>query len=128
MPLLPPGAKPPSWRTVALIEHHGGIKTGDPDFEFGKAGGDPATYNAIRISTRKSTLPGFHGPQEAVFVAYKNPLDGFEYYDIAKDPSERPNIANRLTPLQFATLRAIVRRLAKCRGTKACFVAGVPEP
>ncbi len=49
VPLLHPPAKPPVWRTVALVEHHGDNNSpADPDHENG--GGNPPSYEAIRIS------------------------------------------------------------------------------
>ena len=92
MPLLHPSSAAPAWRTVALVEHHGGnTDPADPDFEGG--GSDPTTYEAIRISAGQ--LPGFSGPVEAVYVEYQDRADETEFYDLTKDPYELPNIAKR---------------------------------
>src|SRR5262249_46622563 len=80
LPLLHPGQRPVPWRTVALIEHHGPDRNpSDPDFDQGKASGNPTTYEAIRISRRH--LPYFKGAVEAVYVEYQDAAHEVEYYN-----------------------------------------------
>jgi N-acetylglucosamine-6-sulfatase len=124
VPLLHPGKDVPRWRTVALVEHHGpDLNVTDPDFEAGKGGGNPTTYEAIRISSRR--LSGFRGPIEATYVEY---ADGErEYYDIRKDPFERHNVASHLTAGQKRTLHHVLAKLQRCHGASACFKAGLPR-
>jgi N-acetylglucosamine-6-sulfatase len=124
VPLLPPGRNAPRWRTLALVEHHGpDTNVSDPDFEAGKGGGNPTTYEAMRISARR--LAGFHGPVEGVYVEY---ADGErEYYDIRKDPFERHNVAPHLNGRQRRTLHRALARLQHCRGAASCWAAGLPS-
>jgi N-acetylglucosamine-6-sulfatase len=124
VPLLHPGKNAPRWRTAALVEHHGpDTNVADPDFEAGKGGGNPTTYEAMRISTRE--LTGFRGPVEAVYVEY---ADGErEYYDIRKDPFERHNVASHLTARQKRTLHHALAALQRCRGASSCWKAGLPR-
>jgi N-acetylglucosamine-6-sulfatase len=127
VPLLHPARKRPPWRTVALIEHHHSNKQSpnDPDTEDVAKGGNPTTYEAIRISTPH--LPGFKGPVEAVYVQYQDPQREIEYYNIAKDPFERDNIAQTLTRPQKTELHNILAKLANCHGAAACWKAGLPR-
>ena len=125
VPLLHPAAARPKWRTVALVEHHGhNNNPRDPDVEGGRRGGDPTSYEAIRISSRH--LRGFRGPVEAVYVEYRDPAHELEYYDIRKDPFERRNRAARLDPAQRAELHRILSRLQHCHGSRECWKAGMP--
>jgi N-acetylglucosamine-6-sulfatase len=111
------------WRTAALVEHHGAnLSPSDPDFETGVAGGNPTTYEAIRIQTR--SLAHFKGPVNAVWVEYQDSAHETEYYDIRHDPFERDNIANRLTARQRAELHGILVGLERCHGQHACWKAG----
>jgi N-acetylglucosamine-6-sulfatase len=121
VPLLHPARRPLRWRTLALVEHRGHADTRrDPDFEDGKLGGDPTTYTALRIASPR--LPGFTGPVDAVYVEYR---DGErEYYDIARDPFERRNLARRLSVGQLHELHRLLRRLEHCHGARACWQAG----
>jgi N-acetylglucosamine-6-sulfatase len=127
VPLLHPGRSRPPWRTVALIEHRHTDKQNpnDPDVEDGAKGGNPTTYEAIRISAPR--LPGFSGPVEAVYVEYKDPQHETEYYDISKDPFERDNIAQTLTARQKTELHGILSKLENCHNAKACWKAGLPH-
>ena len=107
VPLLHPAGAPVPWRTVALVEHHGGnTDPADPDFEGG--GSDPTTYDAIRISAQR--FPDFTGPVDAVYVEYQDRAHETEYYDIAKDPYERTNVANGLTAAQKTELHKHLAR------------------
>jgi N-acetylglucosamine-6-sulfatase len=124
VPLLHPGKTRPPWRTVALVEHHHITgKPGDPDFED-RHGGNPTTYEAIRISSRR--LPHFRGPVEAVYVEYKDAAHELEYYDIRRDPFERHNIAHRLSAAQRDELHRILVHLEHCHSAAACWRAGLP--
>ena len=125
VPLLHPAATAPRWRTVALVEHHGRTDNpSDPDFEGGRRGGNPTSYEAIRISSRR--LPGFSRPVEAVYVEYRDARHEVEYYDIRKDPFERRNRAPRLTAGQRTELHRILVRLQHCHGARECWAAGMP--
>ncbi|HEY3727943.1 MAG TPA: sulfatase [Solirubrobacteraceae bacterium] len=124
--LLHPSKTRPPWRRVALVEHHGrDTNPQDPDFGDGRHGGDPTTYEAIRISARH--LRGFKGPVEAVYVEYQDPGHELEYYDIGKDPSERDNIASRLNRTQKGELHRILAGLERCHSGAACWKAGSPS-
>jgi N-acetylglucosamine-6-sulfatase len=127
VPLLHPAKRGPPWRTVALIEHHHSNKQNpnDPDAEDGSRGGNPTSYEAIRISSPR--LPGFKGPVDGVYVQYRDPQREIEYYNIAKDPFERDNIASNLTRAQRAELNRILATLASCHGASACWSAGLPR-
>jgi N-acetylglucosamine-6-sulfatase len=127
VPLLHPKARTPiPWRTVALVEHRGkATSPGDPDFDDGKAGGDPTTYDAIRISG--GHLPGFSGPVEAVYVEYQDPAHELEYYDIRKDPFEIHNIASSLTAAQKAELHTVLMGLENCHNARSCWTAALPS-
>ena len=125
VPLLHPSRPRPRWRTVALVEHHGLTNNpNDPDFEDGRHGGNPTTYEAIRIAAKH--LPGFRGAVNAVYVEYKDAAHELEYYDVNKDPYERDNIAKRLTGAQRAGLHRILARLERCHSGRACWTAGRP--
>ena len=63
----------------------------DPDYDNGRLGGDPTTYEAIRISAPH--LPGFAGPVEEVCVEYRDAAREREFYDITRDPFELVNLA-----------------------------------
>ncbi len=124
--LLHPAKRPVPWRTVALIEHHGPDRNpNDPDFDQGKASGNPTTYEAIRLS--RSHLRYFKGPVEAVYVEYKDAAHEVEYYNIRSDPYERDNIANRLSRRQRSELHRILVGLERCHGMSACWRAGLPS-
>jgi N-acetylglucosamine-6-sulfatase len=122
VPLLHPGKKEPSWRSVALVEHQGNDSPDDPDFEGG--GSNPTSYHAIRISARH--LPGFDGPVEAVYVAYEDSRHETEFYNIAKDPYEIHNVAATLTAAQRAELNTILDGLADCHTQAACWSSSAP--
>jgi N-acetylglucosamine-6-sulfatase len=123
VPLLHPTSSAPSWRTVALVEHHGANNDpADPDFEGG--GSNPTTYEAIRVSARQ--LPGFDGPVEAVYVEYDDRRHEIEYYNITTDPNERTNTADQLTSAQRSELHKILTGLETCHTTTACWSAASP--
>jgi N-acetylglucosamine-6-sulfatase len=128
VPLLHPvrGWRWEPWRTLALVEHKGqAVAQSDPDTEAGPRGGNPTTYEAIRISTRR--LPGFKGPVEGVYVEYDDAAHELEYYDIRKDPYERVNIAGLLTARQRGVLHRLLDGLSTCQGARACWQAGRPR-
>jgi N-acetylglucosamine-6-sulfatase len=123
VPLLHRGAR--RWPTLALIEHRGARRLSplDPDFESGMPSGNPPSYEALRISTRR--LPHFGGRVEAVWVEYRN--GAREFYDIAADPFERRNLAARLSGAQRRELHGLLRRLVGCHDAAACWKAGRPR-
>jgi N-acetylglucosamine-6-sulfatase len=124
VPLLHPATSPATWRTVALVEHHGGnTDPADPDFEGG--GSDPTTYDAIRVSAPH--LSGFPGPVDAVYVEYQDRAHEIEYYDIAHDPYERTNVASSLTSAERAELHATLIALVNCHTGAACWSAASPK-
>jgi N-acetylglucosamine-6-sulfatase len=106
-----------NWRTAALIEHHGpDVDPTDPDYEKGKLGGNPTSYEAIRlVGATIARRP----VSDAVYVEYRNGQR--EYYDIARDPYERVNVYSRLDAAQRAQLHGILRRLSNCHGPAACW-------
>jgi N-acetylglucosamine-6-sulfatase len=102
-----------SWRTAALVEHHGpDTVVSDPDYENGALGGNPTTYEAIRLPN-------------AVYVEYTN--GDHEYYQIDKDPEEMNNVYSRLSVAERAKLHATVTALSTCHGAAACWAAGQPS-
>jgi N-acetylglucosamine-6-sulfatase len=124
--LLHPSGHAIPWRTVALVEHHGlKLDPTDPDFDAGVLGGDPTTYEAIRIQTK--SLPHFKGPVNAVWVEYQDSLHETEFYNLRRDPFERDNVANQLTPRQRSELHGILVGLERCHGQRACWQAGRPR-
>ena len=120
MPLLHPrrGGPPLKWPTVALIEHHGPSDVSDPDFENGEAGGNPAGYEAIRLSNRQLG--------NAVYVEYKRTRKR-EYYNIDQDPFERNNTYTRLSASKRAQLHHLLVGLEHCHGATACWFAADPQ-
>jgi len=62
-----------------------------------------------------------------VYVAYKDAAHETEYYNIASDPFELNNIANKLTPRQSTELHKILQRLENCHNARACWTAGDAE-
>jgi N-acetylglucosamine-6-sulfatase len=129
VPLLHPrrrgGVGVPRWRTLALVEHRGHPSgPRDPDYDNGKLGGDPTTYDAIRISAPH--LPHFAGPVEGVWVEYHDLAREREFYDIAHDPFEQHNLAGQLTRPQRRVLHRLLRGLEHCHNRRACWKAGHP--
>jgi N-acetylglucosamine-6-sulfatase len=110
VPLLR-AAPPPPWRTLALVEHRGPrLGVGDPDLQSDV----PTAYTALRMSN-----------PDAVYVEY---TDGErEYYDIARDPFERRNIASRLSAARLALLHERLARLRTCHDAVACWNAAAPS-
>ena len=126
MPLLHPAARSPRWPTVALVEHeHVDKQTAGPDFDGGVAGGDPTTYQAIRLVD--AHVRGFAHPLDAVYVEYQDAAHELEFYDVAKDPFERNNIAGALTAAQRAALHRILHR-APCVPRPGSLFEGGPAP
>jgi arylsulfatase A-like enzyme len=111
------------WRTAALVEHRGPAEeSGDPDFENGSLGGNPISYEAVRLGD--AAIAG-RLVRNAVYVEYAN--GEREYYDIGDDPYERVNAYRRLAPAQRTELHAIVTALKRCHGSTACWAAGRPR-
>jgi N-acetylglucosamine-6-sulfatase len=117
------GQTVPDWRTIALVEHRGPIEQpGDPDFENGELGGNPTSYEAVRLGD--AVIAGHH-IRDAVYVEYTN--GEREYYDIKHDPYEHANIYDRLHRQQRAQLHAIVAALKHCHGSAPCWRAARPR-
>jgi arylsulfatase A-like enzyme len=106
-PLLA-GAPPATWRTAALIEHHGpDTWSGDPDYPPAFSG-NPPSYSAIR-TTRYT------------YVEY---VGGFtEYYDHASDPHQLRNTAARLPGATRAQLHRQLTAMTNCHGATSCWTA-----
>ena len=119
VPLLHgPHSRGARWPTLALIEHHGPTDVGDPDLENGKLGGNPASYDAIRISDRQFG--------NAVYVEYAR-TGGREYYNIDTDPAEIHNSYGRLSPSARRRLHRMLVRLKTCHGASSCWAAADPQ-
>ncbi len=108
------GAQVPTWRTLALIEHHGPLaermNAYDPDVPARRSG-NPPSYEAIRA-------------RGSVYVEYD---DGTrEYHDYASDPYELRNSFATLSPQAQASLHAAVDALRICRGAQSCWNAARP--
>jgi arylsulfatase A-like enzyme len=112
LPLLH-GQVPADWRDGVLIEHLGSaVQPTDPDYQPAAAG-DPPSYEAIR------TL-------RYLYVEY---ADGErEFHDLRSDPYELDNTYDATTAALRAALHAAVTRLARCRGTPACWAAQRSAP
>jgi N-acetylglucosamine-6-sulfatase len=122
VPLLH-GQRVRRWRTAALIEHHGpATPTGNPDYEHGGLGGNPITYDAVRLGDAVIAGQLVHN---AVYVEYAN--GEREYYNINTDPNERRNTYNRLRPQQRNQLHAITAALTGCHGLAVCWAAALPR-
>jgi arylsulfatase A-like enzyme len=103
------GSVPDSWRTAALIEHHGpDTDRTDPDLPA-KNSGNPTTYSAVRTAT-------------STYVEY---TDGtVEYYDRSTDPDQLHNTASTLSATDKADWHQALTGLAGCHGSTACWTAG----
>ncbi|HZE04587.1 MAG TPA: sulfatase-like hydrolase/transferase, partial [Solirubrobacteraceae bacterium] len=108
-----------SWRTVALVEHHGPTDVGDPDLENGQLGGNPASYNAVRISDKRFG--------DAVYVEYTR-NGGREYYNLDTDAFELHNTYKQLSASQRSILHRTLARLERCHNSAACWIDADPQP
>jgi hypothetical protein len=97
-------------------------EAGDPDFEEGRLSGNPISYEAVRLGDAVVAGRVVHN---AVYVEYVN--GEREYYDIDRDPYERLNVYDRLSPTQRTDLLAIVAALKRCHGFAACWTAARPR-
>jgi N-acetylglucosamine-6-sulfatase len=97
-----------SWRTAALIEHHGPNKDpADPDAPIARSG-NPPTYEAMR--TRSS-----------LYVEY---TDGDkEYHDLITDPHELRNTFSLLSREEKASLHAELEAIKSCHDATSCRAA-----
>ena len=96
-----------NWRNVTLIEHNGpNAAAEDPDGQDARQG-NPPTYAALRFPN-------------ALWVQYDNAATAPEYYDMARDPLQRRNIAASLTPQRRAELSALLARMRACSGGASC--------
>ena len=114
VPLLR-GERVPTWRTLALIEHHGPLSElsddSDPDVPDRRSG-NPPSYEAIRS-------------RDSVYVEYD---DGTrEYHDYASDPYELRNSFATTPPSTKASLHDAVNALRVCHGAQACWNAARPS-
>ena len=102
-----PGRQPdPPWRTVALVEHHGGnLRPGRPRLRGRRQQPDDVRghpdLRAVTAGLRWSA-------SRAVYVEYDDRQHEIEYYDIAKDPYEQHNVAADLTAAQRTELHGII--------------------
>ena len=80
-----------------------------------------------RSGSRRTRLPHFDGPVEAVYVEYADPQHEIEFYDIAKDPYEIDNIASGSPAQQRAELHSILGAYETCHDANACWTAGKPS-
>lgn len=98
-----------TWRTAALVEHHGpDLDPHDPDAQRPIAG-NPPSYEALRTA-------------RFTYVRY---YDGeHEYYDRSVDPYELVNRFASLPPGRVAALDAQLAALHHCRGAHQCWRAG----
>ncbi len=108
-----------TWPTLALVEHHGPTDTRDPDIENGVRGGNPASYEAIRILNQQFG--------NAVYVEYSR-TGGREYYNLDTDPFEIHNTYNLLSLGERIKLHRMLARLERCHDSTACWTAADPQP
>ncbi len=93
------GSVPSTWRTTALVEHHGpNLDDMDPD-RPARGSGNPPTYTSIRA-------------KDFTWVEYADGV--IEFYDRRADPDELANVADSLTPESVATLRLARAGLGAC--------------
>jgi N-acetylglucosamine-6-sulfatase len=107
VPLLH-GERADGWRTVALVEHRGPVRSiADPDLP-GLRSGNPTTYEAIRTLT-------------SLYVEY---ADGEkEYHDLVADPNELRNTFAALAADRKAALHATLDAVQNCHDAAACRAA-----
>ncbi len=106
LPLLR-GSTPADWRRAALVEHRRpSAEPGDPDYQP-PSSGNPPTYAALLTGT-------------TTYVRYD---DGErEFYRNDRDPAQLTNRADTLSRPVRQRLDATLKRLTRCRGTRACQV------
>jgi N-acetylglucosamine-6-sulfatase len=112
VPLLH-GQKLSSWRTAALVEHHGPVNNPtDPDRATVRTG-NPPSYEAIRTAT-------------ATYVEYVTGEK--EYYDVNVDPYELRNAYSSLDAASKASLHTLLSALQNCHDAQSCAAADVAAP
>ncbi len=112
VPLLH-GQRLSSWRTAALIEHHGPVNNpADPDAP-GPRTGNPPSYEAIR--TRSAT-----------YVEYVTGEK--EYYDLKADPYELHNTYFSLDAAAKGSFHALLAALQNCHDAQSCAASDVAAP
>jgi N-acetylglucosamine-6-sulfatase len=101
-----------TWRTAALIEHHGPVKDPtDPDLPAVRSG-NPTTYEAVRLPT-------------SLYVEY---ADGTkEYHDLKTDPDELRNTFASLSSAEKVSLGATLAAISNCHDADACWTAARPD-
>jgi arylsulfatase A-like enzyme len=102
----------PTWRTLALVEHHGPDTARDDPDRQNTLSGNPPSYEAIRT-------PQF------TYVRYET--GDTEYYDLATDPNELDNLAPTLSRSRRVQLDTWLDALHTCRGGAQCWQAGRPS-
>jgi arylsulfatase A-like enzyme len=105
------GTSAASWRTLALVEHHGADDTNyenDPDWQP-VTGGDIPSYYALRSA-------------QFTYVHYRN--GEREYYDRSVDKYELHNSVDQLSAEQINRLDAWMAALTSCQGVTQCWAAG----
>ena len=111
VPLLH-GESPATWRTVALVEHHGPNRDPtDPDLPAVRSG-NPTTYEAIRQPT-------------SLYVEYSDGTK--EYHDLTSDPDELRNTYGSLASAEKAKLAATLAAISNCHDATACWSAARPD-
>jgi N-acetylglucosamine-6-sulfatase len=104
----------PSWRTLALVEHHRSpYNPHDPDSESYASGNAPS-YDAIRSA-------GW------TFIRYRASGEK-EYYDRNADPYELHNVIGTLSVARVRELNSELSALKNCHGITTCWQAGQPTP
>jgi N-acetylglucosamine-6-sulfatase len=112
VPLLTRAPGPRVWRTAALVEHHGpAVGPGDPDVGPGIA--NPPSYEAVRLTSARF--------RNAVYVEYVT--GEREFYNLVRDPYERANTYAGLPAATQTQLHALLARLVRCHGARACWAA-----
>jgi N-acetylglucosamine-6-sulfatase len=103
----------PSWRTLALVEHHRApFNKHDPDSQ-GLAAGNAPSYDAIRSA-------------DWTFIRYRASGE-LEYYDRSTDPYEMHNAIGTLSAARIRSLTADLKALKNCHGASKCWQAGQPN-
>ena len=102
----------PSWRTLALVEHHRSpYNKHDPDSQSFAAGNAPS-YDAIRSA-------------DWTFIRYRATHE-HEYYDRTTDPNEMHNAIGSLSAARIRALDAALKALKNCHGSTKCWQAAQP--
>lgn len=102
------GRPVPSWRNVALVEHHDSeFDPNDPDADTDVTE-TPPTYHALRTAS-------------TVYVEYVG--GDVEYHDLTNDPYELKNTAASLPAAKKQKLHAAIQAIKQCKTTDECWAA-----